>query len=89
MALIRPCSTSAGFMATPEQPRRIDLQALKGALAGDGFDIVLDARVLLLVRKGTESTVYNTGKVLIKTTDKGAAEAAYAVLEPHLAAAES
>ncbi len=76
-------------MATPEQPRRIDLQSLKPALAEAGFDIVLDARVLLLVRKGAESTVYNTGKVLIKTTDKDQAEAAYADLAPFLDAAEA
>lgn len=82
--MIRPCSTSAGFMATPEQPRRIDLNGLKSDLAAAGYEVLLDARILLLVRKGTESTVYATGKVLLKTKDKDEAEAAYAELAPHL-----
>lgn len=89
MALLRPCSTSAGFMATPEQKRRVDMARLKEELTADGFDIVLDARILLLVRKGTESTVYDTGKVLLKTKDRAEAEAGYAALRPHLEAAWS
>ncbi len=84
MALLRPCSTSAGFIATPEQQRKLDMAAFKAALADDGFEIVLDARILLLVRKGTESTVYDTGKVLLKTTDKDEAAAGYDALRPHL-----
>lgn len=71
-------------MATPEQQRHVNVAGLKAALEGDGFEIVLDARILLLVRKETESTVYNSGKVLIKTADKHAAKAAYAALRPHL-----
>lgn len=87
MALLRPCSTSAGFIAMPERTRRVDMARLKDELAADGFEIALDARVLLLVRKGVESTVYSTGKVLLKTTDKATAEAGYAALRPHLEAA--
>jgi hypothetical protein len=87
MALLRPCSTSAGFMAVPEHSRRVDMARLRGELISQGYDIVLDARILLLVRKGTESTVYQTGKVLLKTSDRGVAEAAYAELRPLLEAA--
>ncbi len=86
MALIRPCSTAAGFMATPEQQRRVDLAGLKSRLIADGFTIMLDARVLLLIKKDTESTVYTNGKVLLKTADKGVAESAYEALRPHLEA---
>lgn len=75
-------------MATPQPPRRLDLQVLKKALTIAGYTIHLDARVLLLVRKETESTIYSTGKVLLKTTDKAEAEAAYEDLRPHLEAAQ-
>lgn len=87
MALLRPCTTSAGFTANPERPRRLDLGRLKPSLEGAGYAIVVDARVLLLVRKGVESSVYANGKVLLKTTDRAAAEAAYGELAPHLDAA--
>lgn len=73
-------------MATPEQQRRVNMKHLKGLLEGAGFEIALDARVLLLVRKGVESTVYDTGKVLLKTTDKAVAQAGYDALRPHLEA---
>ncbi len=76
-------------MASPEQQRRVDLHALRHALEGDGYDIVLDARVLLLVKKHTESTVYSNGKVLLKTKDKREAEEAYSAIRPHLEAAWS
>lgn len=74
-------------MATPERARKVDMARLKDSLAADGFEIALDARVLLLVRKDVESTVYSTGKVLLKTTNRDVAEAGYASLRPHLEAA--
>lgn len=73
-------------MAVPQQQRRVDMPAFKAALGEAGFEIVLDARILLLVRKDTESTVYSTGKVLLKTTDKDVAQAAYDELRPVLEA---
>jgi len=86
VALLRPCTTSAGFTATPERTRRVDLAALRARLEDAGYEIVIDARVLLLVRRGVEASVYRDGKVLLKTTDRGAAEAAYEDLRPHLEA---
>lgn len=71
-------------MATPESQRHVDLQRLKADLQAEGYTILLDARILLLVKKDAESTVYSNGKVLLKTTKKGEAESAYADLRPHL-----
>ncbi len=73
-------------MAVPEQSRKLQMQGLKEALAAAGFEIVRDARVLLLVRKDVESTIYHTGKVLLKTTDAAAAEASYLEMRPLLEA---
>ncbi|MHB8632655.1 MAG: hypothetical protein ACYDBQ_01625 [Thermoplasmatota archaeon] len=88
MALLRPCSTSAGFLATPEQSKRLDMARLRAGLVAAGFEMVLDAGIILIVRRGMESSVYDTGKVLLKTTDAAAAATAYAALEPILKAAE-
>ena len=63
------------------------MPALKRRLQGDGYMVVIDAKVVLIVRKAVESSLYDNGKVLLKTTDRPAAEAAYADLEPHLVAA--
>lgn len=94
MALLRPCSTSAGFTATPQAPLRLDMGRLKESLLRDGYQLVIDARIILIVRKAVpgaaqpvESSLYDNGKVLLKTTDRAAAEAAYAGLEPHVEAA--
>lgn len=85
--MLRPCSTSAGFIATPEVQRKLRMAGFKDALEADGFDVILDARILLLVRRdGVESTVYDTGKVLLKTTEKEVAEAGYAAIRPWLEA---
>ena len=50
MSLLRPCATSAGFLATRDPPWRMDMAALKGRLQEAGFGIVVDARVVLIVR---------------------------------------
>lgn len=92
MALLRPCATSAGFLATQEHAWRLDMGRLKRDVADAGFHVVVDAKVILIVRRDdghgpVESSLYDNGKVLLKTTDKAAAEAGYAALEPLLAAA--
>lgn len=77
-------------MATPERRRRVRMDRLKGALTGADYAVLVDARVLLVVRAPgddpTESSVHDDGKVLLKTTDPGEAESAYAALRPHLEA---
>ncbi len=61
---------------------------LKKGLLAAGFVVVVDARIILIVKKGAvESSLYDDGKALLKTTDREAAERAYADLEPHIAAA--
>ena len=93
MALLRPCTTSAGFLATPERTRRVDMARLREALQRAGFHILVDARIILVVRppgpaaSATESSLYDTGKVLLKTTERERAEAAYQALRPHLESA--
>lgn len=93
MSLLRPCATSAGFMATRDPPWHLDMARLKRDLVGDGFTLVIDAKVVLIVRKAmpggqaVESSLYDNGKILLKTTDKPAAEAAFAQIERHVAAA--
>ena len=92
VSLLRPCATSAGFLATRDPPWRMDMAGLKRRLQESGYILVVDARVVLIVRRAAagqpvESSVYDNGKVLLKTTDRPAAEAAFADLEPHLAAA--
>jgi hypothetical protein len=89
MALLRPCTTSAGFMATPEQPRRVRMADLKGAVESAGYHVVIDAKILMVIRKDVESSVYDTGKVILKTTDKDAAQTAYEELRPLLESAWS
>jgi hypothetical protein len=93
VTLLRPCATSAGFLSTRDPPWKMDMAGLKGRLAAAGYAVVVDAKVILIVRKAppggapVESSLYDNGKVLLKTTDRPSAEAAYADLEPHLAAA--
>ena len=93
VSLLRPCATSAGFLATRDPPWRLDMAGLKRRLQEGGYGIVVDAKVVLIVRKApagspapVESSVYDNGKVLLKTTDRPAAEAAFAELDPLLGA---
>ena len=90
VTLLRPCATSAGFLATRDPPWRMDMAGLRRRLVEAGFAIVIDAKVVLIVRTaagdgaGVESSLYDNGKVLLKTTDKPLAEAAFADLDPHV-----
>ncbi len=84
MALVRPCKTSAAYEALPDRQGRLDMARVRAALEAAGFEILLDARIMLLVRGRLECTVYQTGRILMKTQDADAARAAYDELGPLL-----
>lgn len=68
----------------------MDMARLKSDLVAAGYKVVVDARIILIVRRSTlshgpvESSVYDNGKVLVKTPERAAAEEAYADLEPRV-----
>lgn len=89
MAVLRPCKTSAAFEAIPERDLALDLDALERRLVGDGWRTVANARVLLVVAKDLEATVFPSGKVLIKTTERPTAERVWGAIQPHLGIPEA
>ncbi len=82
MALVRPCKTSAAYEALPERQGRLDMARLRARLEQAGYEVLLDARVMLLVRGPLEFTVYQTGRVLMKTRDAAEANAAFEQFGP-------
>lgn len=75
--LLRPCKNTAAFEAIPDERRKLDLKALQAALAEDGWALVADAGVMLIMRRDIEVSVYYSGKMLLKTLDPEAARAAF------------
>jgi hypothetical protein len=75
--LLRPCKSKAAFEALPQKDGRnlkLDLSAC-GKLLGDiGYQEVCDARVLIIMKKEIEVTIYPSGKLLLKTDFKEHAE---------------
>ena len=48
---------------------------LKKAVIAGGYTVVVDARIILIVKKGgVESSLYDDGQALLKTPDRAAAE---------------
>jgi hypothetical protein len=86
MVLLRPCKTTAAYEAIPERDRRLDLERLERDMAATGWSLVANARVMLIVKRDLEVTVFQSGKVLIKTRDRPQAEATWSQVEPLLEA---
>jgi len=81
--LLQPCKTTAAFISTLKKPKRISLRAARKDLEDAGYGVE-DLSVMLIVNTDPELTLYESGKVLIKTADADAARRAidgvYAVL---------
>lgn len=81
--LLQPCRTTAAFISTLKKPRRISLDRARDQLQAAGYGVE-DLSVMLIVDTTPELTLYESGKVLIKTADGEAARKAidgvYAVL---------
>lgn len=64
--LLKPCRTATAFISTLKKPRRLDLEAAARQLRSAGL-AVTDVKVMLIVESSPELTLYESGKVLVKT----------------------
>jgi len=70
--LLKPCRTTPAFISTLKKSQRLDLNAARMKLETAGY-AVQDVQVMLIVAATPEATLYESGKVLVKTDDAEAA----------------
>jgi len=73
--LLKPCRTATAFISTLKKPGRVDLAAAAERLRRAGWS-VNDVKVMLIVEGEPELTLYESGKILVKTSDAQAARSA-------------
>lgn len=85
--LMRPCRTTAAYVATLRQPVTLDLEEARDRLTGLGYRVT-DCGVLLLVRDEPERTLYKTGRILVKGGEEPGARRAVEEIYEALRVAE-
>ena len=85
--ILQPCEGNSAYEAIPKEELNFDLPECGGILEEEGFEI-LDAHVLLIASKEElETTIYPSGRLLVKTDAKeiAAPQVAliYGLLEKH------
>jgi hypothetical protein len=73
---LRVCSNGGGYEAVPNPSHRLDLAQARHLLEAEGVAVV-DARVMLIAAIEPETTISQNGRLLFKTRDPKAAEAAF------------
>ncbi len=73
--LLKPCRTATAFISTLKRPQRVDLTAAADRLRRQGWR-VSDVKVMLILEGEPELTLYESGKILVKTDDEGLAREA-------------
>ncbi|MCI4371854.1 MAG: hypothetical protein L3J78_04320, partial [Thermoplasmata archaeon] len=73
--LLKPCRTATAFISTLKKAQRVDLGTAAVRLRASGWR-VSDVKVMLIIEGEPELTLYESGKVLVKTDDEQAARAA-------------
>ena len=75
--LLRPCKTTAAFEAIPDTSGRtykLDLTNCTKLLVAVGYRLVCDTKVMVIVEKDVEVSIYPSGKMILKTDSKSDAE---------------
>lgn len=67
--LLKPCRTATAYISTLKKARRVDLAEALARLRGAGWR-VSDVKVMLILEGEPELTLYESGKVLVKTDDE-------------------
>ena len=70
--LLKPCKSTPAFISTLKRAARLDLDASRDRLVEAGFPVE-DIKVMLLLNDEPEATLYQSGKVLVKTENEDAA----------------
>ncbi len=73
--LLKPCRTATAFISTLKKPTRLDLTSAAESLRRAGLS-VNDVKVMLIIGGEPELTLYESGKILVKTDDAKAARTA-------------
>lgn len=69
------CRNRAGYEAAPVRKLRLDLGDVERRISSAGFEIEGNAGILLAAKRdGVAASVFENGKVLVKTRDAAAAE---------------
>jgi hypothetical protein len=66
--LLKPCRTATAFISTLKKPTRVNLAAAADSLRKAGLT-VNDVKVMLIIGGNPELTLYESGKILVKTDD--------------------
>jgi len=61
---VKPCKYDA-YEAVPKAKVSLDLDECELVLAKKGYEILSNAKVMLVVRKGAEITIYPRGRLLM------------------------
>jgi hypothetical protein len=72
---MKPCRTATAFVSTLKKPARVDLGNAAGRLRDAGWQ-VHDVKVMLILAGDPELTLYESGKILVKTDDADRARSA-------------
>jgi hypothetical protein len=73
--LLKPCRTATAFISTLKKSGRVDLGRAAEQLRKLGW-VVNDVKVMLILDGEPELTIYESGKVLVKTDDEQVARTA-------------
>ena len=75
--LLRPCKSTAAYEALPDAKTgnlKLDLTICHDILGTIGYEEVCNAKVLLILKKEIEVTLYPNGKLILKTDSKNQAQ---------------
>lgn len=64
--LLKPCKTSAAFEATPGEDLHLNIDKCAEILKRD-YEIVANARIMLVIKDKCEISIHRSGKLVIKT----------------------
>lgn len=67
---VKPCKSDA-YEAVPKTRVSLDLDETERILSSKGYEILSNPRVMLVVRKGVEISIYPRGRLLIHPVSAG------------------
>lgn len=75
--LLRPCKSTAAFEAIPNAENKIiilDLDECQSSLENIGYEEVCNVKVLIIMKKDIEVTIYPNGKLILKSDSEDIAK---------------
>jgi hypothetical protein len=72
--VLKICKSKGAYESIPKEPMKLNLDTIEQKVVEAGYEIICNAKVMLIVDAGCEVSIFPNGQLLLKTVSEQVAK---------------